>query len=72
MLRAASVDAPSRATLAGMDALCARALEPRVGVPEWEVRTAMWMLYVRSHWMRMPPLLLARHLWIKARGRRRH
>lgn len=23
--------------------------------------------YVRSHWMRMPPLLLARHLWIKAR-----
>jgi hypothetical protein len=25
--------------------------------------------YVRSHWMRMPPLMLARHLWIKARGR---
>ena len=23
--------------------------------------------YVRSHWIRMPPLLLARHLWIKAR-----
>lgn len=23
--------------------------------------------YVRSHWMRMPPLMLARHLWIKAR-----
>ena len=23
--------------------------------------------YVRSHWLRMPPLMLARHLWIKAR-----
>jgi hypothetical protein len=26
--------------------------------------------YVRSHWMRMPPMMLARHLWIKARSRR--
>ncbi|MGE3746056.1 MAG: nucleotidyltransferase family protein [Sphingomonadaceae bacterium] len=24
--------------------------------------------YIRSHWIRMPPLLLARHLWIKSRG----
>ena len=23
--------------------------------------------YVRSHWLRMPPAMLARHLWIKAR-----
>jgi hypothetical protein len=23
--------------------------------------------YLRSHWMRMPPLMLARHLWTKAR-----
>jgi hypothetical protein len=23
--------------------------------------------YVRSHWLRMPPLMLARHLWRKAR-----
>jgi hypothetical protein len=22
--------------------------------------------YLRSHWMRMPPLMLARHLWTKA------
>ena len=22
--------------------------------------------YVRSHWLRMPPLMLARHLWTKA------
>jgi hypothetical protein len=26
--------------------------------------------YVRSHWLRMPPLMLARHLWVKARARR--
>jgi hypothetical protein len=24
--------------------------------------------YLRGHWLRMPPLMLARHLWIKARG----
>ena len=24
--------------------------------------------YVRSHWLRMPPLMLARHLWAKWRG----
>ena len=28
---------------------------------------AGWLLYLRSHWLRMPPLLLARHLWIKSR-----
>ena len=26
--------------------------------------------YIRSHWLRMPPLMLARHLWVK--WRRRH
>jgi len=25
------------------------------------------IVYVRSHWLRMPPLMLARHLWIKWR-----
>jgi hypothetical protein len=25
-----------------------------------------FFFYVRSHWLRMPPLMLARHLWIKA------
>ena len=28
---------------------------------------AGWLLYLRSHWLRMPPLMLARHLWIKSR-----
>lgn len=27
--------------------------------------------YVRSHWLRMPPALLARHLWVKARRNNR-
>ncbi|MET1112233.1 MAG: nucleotidyltransferase family protein [Allosphingosinicella sp.] len=26
--------------------------------------------YVRSHWLRMPPAMLARHLWVKARRKR--
>ena len=34
--------------------------------------TARWLLYIRSHWLRMPPLLLARHLMTKAIARRRH
>jgi len=29
------------------------------------------VLYVRAHWLRMPPMLLARHLAVKA-GRREH
>ena len=35
---------------------------PRRTVPA----TARWLLYLRSHWLRMPPLLLARHLGYKA------
>jgi hypothetical protein len=27
--------------------------------------------YVRSHWLRMPPVMLARHLWVKARKAKR-
>jgi hypothetical protein len=27
--------------------------------------------YIRSHWLRMPPAMLARHLWVKARKPRR-
>ena len=28
-------------------------------------RIALWVLYLRSHWLKMPPLLLARHLATK-------
>lgn len=31
------------------------------------VRAARLLLLVRSHWLKMPPLLLARHLWTKWR-----
>jgi hypothetical protein len=31
-------------------------------------RALRFAFYVRSHWLRMPPLMLARHLWTKARG----
>ncbi len=40
----------------------ALAEHPRHTVPA----TARWLLYLRAHWLRMPPLLLARHLAYKA------
>ncbi len=30
-------------------------------------RATRLAFYIRSHWLRMPPAMLARHLWIKAR-----
>ena len=33
-------------------------------------RGALRGLYLRSHWVKMPPLLLARHLWTKYRMRK--
>jgi hypothetical protein len=45
------------------------------GHPDYRSRWAAlsrWLLYVRAHWLRMPPLLLARHLsykaWLRFRG----
>ncbi|HST37369.1 MAG TPA: nucleotidyltransferase family protein [Allosphingosinicella sp.] len=35
----------------------------------WGQERRKWLrfaFYIRSHWLRMPPLMLARHLWIKA------
>ena len=34
--------------------------------PRRRAGLARWLLYVRSHWLRMPPLLLARHLLRKS------
>ena len=62
---------PPAATLRLMDTLCVRALAPLAERPGLAVRCAAWMLYVRSHWLRMPFPLLARHLAIKALRRRR-
>ena len=52
--------------LTAADRLYVRRLLARDG---WgrEVRPATRLaFYIRSHWLRMPPLMLARHLWVKA------
>jgi hypothetical protein len=52
---------PFGPTVHVMDSLVARALDPKID-PAFGSASARWLLYVRSHWLRMPPLLLARHL----------
>jgi len=50
-----------------MDALFLRALQPdHPAAADWLTPLARWALYVRAHWLRMPPLLLVRHLAVKA------
>lgn len=49
------------------DMLYVRRLLARDGWGRATHRFARLAFYIRSHWLRMPPLLLARHLWIKAR-----
>jgi len=49
--------------LAWMDALFLRALRPtHANTSDGWTPLARWLLYVRGHWMRMPPGLLVRHL----------
>jgi Uncharacterised nucleotidyltransferase len=57
-----------RQPLAGlMDRLWARGLAPQhATVAQPYAAAALFALYVRAHWLRMPPLLLARHLATKA------
>ncbi|TZG28755.1 nucleotidyltransferase domain-containing protein [Sphingomonas montanisoli] len=50
------------------DALFVRRLLSRDGWGRQTNRATRLAFYIRSHWMRMPPLMLARHLWIKARS----
>jgi Uncharacterised nucleotidyltransferase len=61
-MEAAAAHAPPRPVLAIMDRLVLRTLlpEPTIG-PEGRHRAAL-VLYMRSHWLRMPPWLLAPHL----------
>ncbi len=66
-LKAATVGCPNQLTLALMDRLFARALMPtHPSCSDWLTGTARQMLYVRANWLRMPPWLLARHLFHKA------
>jgi hypothetical protein len=50
-----------------MDELFMRALRPdHPSCADAFTPAARWLLYVRSHWLRMPPLLLVQHLLHKA------
>ena len=61
------VGAPTREVVGLMDRLVERAMAPE-GLDGSPVshRLARWLLYVRSHWLRMPPHLLTVHLTRKA------
>jgi hypothetical protein len=66
-LKAAAGGRPNRALLGLMDGLFARALRPMH--PSCAGRltpVADAMLYIRGNWLRMPPLMLSRHLFHKA------
>jgi hypothetical protein len=59
--------APNAILRAVMDALFLRALTPpRLSGAQPGRAFAFWLLYLRSHWLKMPPLLLIKHLSIKA------
>ncbi len=49
-----------------LDALFRRRLLVRDGWGRQRRSVTRFGFYVRSHWLRMPPLMLARHLWTKA------
>jgi hypothetical protein len=64
---AAAVWAPSPPLRALMDWLFTQYFVPEPPTrPRRGARLARWLLFMRSHWLRMPPLLLARHLTVKA------
>jgi len=67
VLRAARCGAPDWPVGPLMDALVSRALRPEeFDRPQRLDDLARWMLYFRSHWLRMPPHLLLAHLVRKA------
>ena len=59
---AATLHAPSRAALSIMDRLVLRTLLPEPTIEPEASRSAALLLYMRAHWLRMPPWLLAPHL----------
>ena len=50
-----------------LDPLFRRRLLARDGWGRERRKALRLAFYIRSHWLRMPPLMLARHLWTKAR-----
>jgi hypothetical protein len=72
VLQAAGRGGPGWLVLSVMDALATRVLVPEVSDGEsWSRTISRFLLYVRSHWLRMPPGLLVQHLSHKAMKRYR-
>jgi hypothetical protein len=64
---AAATGRPNPVLLASMDQLFCRALlPPHASCADWLTGAARFLLFVRANWLRMPPLMLARHLFHKA------
>jgi hypothetical protein len=67
VLREAEIGRPPPLLRGLMDALFLRTLQPeRRGATNGLASMARGSLYLRAHWLRMPPLLLAQHLTVKA------
>jgi hypothetical protein len=67
VLREAAFEAPPAPLLALMDALFLRGLmPPHPSCADALSGLAHGMLYIRGNWLRMPPLMLSRHLFHKA------
>lgn len=67
VMRAARTTAPPGPVLAAMDYLVPRVLLPEnPDQPRRNRRKAVFLFFIRSHWLRMPPLLLAAHLTRKS------
>jgi hypothetical protein len=65
--------APARLVLRLMDRLIMWVMVPdHPDFPQRGTALAQWLLYVRSHWLRMPPGLLLKHLVVKQVMRWKH
>jgi hypothetical protein len=71
VMRAAEAFAPGQLNGRLMDLLVPRVLEPRYPTRR-PAHISAWLLYLRSHWLRMPPGLLALHLMRKGLRRGSH
>ena len=66
-VEAAAGGRPQRVLLCLMDGLFTRALRPmHPGCADLMTPVADGLLYIRGNWLRMPPLMLSRHLFHKA------
>lgn len=67
VLDTAAAASPGMIQLALMDRLFERVLRPSNPVRgDWFGSVARFALYIRGNWLRMPPMMLARHLFHKA------